>query len=257
MKLSLLLSTLALIASFNSTPMTARAEDATLRLGGATSLAKAIKAKQTDIESQAGVKLIITANGSAQGLADLQANKVDVAMTGGPIAGLVDEYNKKNPNSATPLKSESFKDFAIFNTPLNIIVNKNVPVTTLTTDQLRDVLTGKICNWKDLGGTDLEIKVVLPPIGDGGRTQIQYELLKDQSFTSNKREAKLQPEVVKIVSQLDGAISFVSAQNTNDTVAIITLNKALAYTLSLVTLGEPNAEQQKVIDATKNIIGKK
>ena len=37
------------------------------------------------------------------------------------------------------------------------IVNENNPVESLTLDQIRDIYTGKITNWKEVGGEDIEI----------------------------------------------------------------------------------------------------
>lgn len=45
--------------------------------------------------------------------------------------------------------------------PTVILVNKANPVNNLSLQQLKDILSGKIKNWKDVGGKDLEIKNVL------------------------------------------------------------------------------------------------
>ena len=45
----------------------------------------------------------------------------------------------------------------IGNDALVFIVNENNPINSLTTDQIRDIYTGSITNWKELGGEDLEI----------------------------------------------------------------------------------------------------
>lgn len=45
--------------------------------------------------------------------------------------------------------------------PTVVLVNKNNPVNDLKLEQLRDILSGKIKNWKEVGGSDLEIKNVL------------------------------------------------------------------------------------------------
>lgn len=45
--------------------------------------------------------------------------------------------------------------------PTIILVNKANPVNNLTLQQVKDILAGKIKNWKDVGGKDLEIKNVL------------------------------------------------------------------------------------------------
>lgn len=45
--------------------------------------------------------------------------------------------------------------------PTVVLVNKNNPVNDLKLQQLKDILSGKIKNWKEAGGNDLEIKNVL------------------------------------------------------------------------------------------------
>lgn len=45
--------------------------------------------------------------------------------------------------------------------PTIVLVNKTNPVNNLTLQQLKDILSGKVKNWKDVGGKDLEIKNVL------------------------------------------------------------------------------------------------
>ena len=46
---------------------------------------------------------------------------------------------------------------AIGNDALVFIVNENNPINSLTTEQIQDIYTGRVTNWKELGGDDLEI----------------------------------------------------------------------------------------------------
>src|SRR5574340_918558 len=45
--------------------------------------------------------------------------------------------------------------------PTVVVVNRSNPVNDLKLQQLKDILSGKIRNWKEVGGSDLEIKNVL------------------------------------------------------------------------------------------------
>src|SRR3989338_2012134 len=45
--------------------------------------------------------------------------------------------------------------------PTVVLVNKKNPINDLKLQQLKDILAGKIKNWKEVGGNDLEIKNVL------------------------------------------------------------------------------------------------
>lgn len=45
--------------------------------------------------------------------------------------------------------------------PIVMVVNKANPVNNLSLSQLKDILSGKIKNWKDVGGKDMEIRNVM------------------------------------------------------------------------------------------------
>ena len=42
-----------------------------------------------------------------------------------------------------------------------VVVNANNPVSNLTKDQVHDIFTGKIANWKDVGGPDAAIALYI------------------------------------------------------------------------------------------------
>ena len=50
-----------------------------------------------------------------------------------------------------------------------VIVNNDVKVNDLSLKQLRDIYTGKITNWKEVGGDDAAITVVSREPGSGTR----------------------------------------------------------------------------------------
>lgn len=62
---------------------------------------------------------------------------------------------------------------------LVFIVNEQNPVTSLTQDQLRQIYTGQITNWADLGGTDLAIKAFQRDATSGSQSLFRKLLLPD------------------------------------------------------------------------------
>lgn len=56
---------------------------------------------------------------------------------------------------------EGTDNIVIAKAPTVVVVNRNNPVSDLELQQLRDILSGRIKNWKEVGGSDLEIKNVL------------------------------------------------------------------------------------------------
>ena len=62
---------------------------------------------------------------------------------------------------------------------LVFIVNKNNPVESLTRQQLIDIYTGKITNWKEVGGNDANIEAFQREEKSGSQTIFRKILMKD------------------------------------------------------------------------------
>ena len=74
---------------------------------------------------------------------------------------------------------------------LVFIVNKNNPVDSLTKQQLIDIYTGKITNWKEVGGEDVEIAAFQREEKSGSQTIFRKVLMKD--IEPEKREVYYYP----------------------------------------------------------------
>ena len=74
---------------------------------------------------------------------------------------------------------------------LVFIVNKNNPVESLTRQQLIDIYTGKITNWKEVGGEDVEIAAFQREEKSGSQTIFRKVLMKD--IEPEKREVYYYP----------------------------------------------------------------
>ncbi|WP_218080192.1 phosphate ABC transporter substrate-binding protein [Anthocerotibacter panamensis] len=119
-----------------------------VRIDGSTSLARFNKRLgEAFVKQYPGVNYSWKANGSGKGITALMQGEVDVAASSRPLSG--DEQLKGL--IAVPVKNDS----------IAILVGKANPFTGgLTTDQLRDIFTGKITNWSQVGGPPLPLRVV-------------------------------------------------------------------------------------------------
>ena len=90
-----------------------------------------------------------------------------------------------------------------------IIVNADSKVADLTVQQIADIFTGKITNWKDVGGDDLEITCIGREANSGTRDGFE-------SVTDTKDACKLSQEltstgaVISAVSSNKNAIGYAS-----------------------------------------------
>ncbi|MEC4812750.1 MAG: substrate-binding domain-containing protein [Scytonema sp. PMC 1069.18] len=95
---------------------------------------------------------------------------------------------------------------------LAIAVNPNLNIPGLTVDQLRSIYTGKIANWKQLGGPDVPIKAFSRRLTDGGTVeQLVQDVLGGQSFGSNVEFVSTTTQALQKVASSLGGIYYASA----------------------------------------------
>lgn len=95
---------------------------------------------------------------------------------------------------------------------LAVAVNPNLNISGLTVDQLKAIYTGKITNWKQVGGPDLIIKPFSRPKGSGGTVHIFLEeIIKGENFAANVEFIGTTTEVLRKIAVTPGAIYYASA----------------------------------------------
>ena len=94
------------------------------------------------------------------------------------------------------------------------IINKKLKVSNLTQQELIDIFTGKITNWKEVGGQDQKITVIGRTAGSGTRVNFdKYALNGATEVNGPTQDAS--GSVVQLVGQTPGAISYVAFSYTN------------------------------------------
>ena len=91
------------------------------------------------------------------------------------------------------------------------IINKDAGVKSLTTEQLIKVFTGKVTNWKQVGGNDCQIVLVSRPSSSGTRATFeQYALKKHASQSNQSLETDDSGTLVQMIQSVSGSIGYVS-----------------------------------------------
>jgi phosphate transport system substrate-binding protein len=217
---------------------------------GALTLSKLVTEQKAALETQTGLKLEIVGNGSGRGLADLAGGQADIALLSGPLNGVAAALNGEKPGTVdvTGLRGVSLPGVKLL-----FVVNPSAGVKSLTEAQARDVLSGKTANWKEVGGADLPIKVVLPVAGDGARVTVQEQVLNGADFVKDAIVRNSSKDIPPVIGQLPGSVSFLSEKNATG-LTTVAYEKDLQMPSLLVTKGEPAGEVKKVVEAVKGII---
>lgn len=96
-----------------------------------------------------GVNIAISGPGSGAGIAALIDGNTDVCQSSRLIKAA--EIEQAEANGVNPYEIVVAMD------GLAVVVNPANPISELTIAQLSDIYSGKVTNWKDLGGNDAEI----------------------------------------------------------------------------------------------------
>lgn len=174
-------------------------------------------------------RIMIAGSTSVQPLADELAKyfmqqypKVSIEVQGGgssvgiksAIQGIVDigtSSRELTEDEAKQLSSKGWQEIKIAEDGIAVIVHKSNPVSNLTIDQIRDIFSGKIKNWKEVGGKDAKIVVVTREEGSGTRGAFEEIVMgKSAKITDS---AIVQPStgaVKTTVSQDENAIGYIS-----------------------------------------------
>lgn len=103
------------------------------------------------------------------------------------------------------------------------IVNKDTGVTNVSQQELIDLFTGKITNWKELGGKDQAVVILNRASGSGTRSTFEKWVLDGESAIQ-AQEQDSSGMVRQIVADTPGAISYVAFSYVTDEVATLKID---------------------------------
>ena len=143
----------------------------------------------------------VTGGGSGTGIAALLSGTCDIAESSRSIKK--EEINQAKAKGIMPT------EFIVGLDGLAVVVNPANPVGQLTIDQLADIFTGKIKNWKEVGGRDLPIVLLSREVNSGTHVYFKENVLRKGDAKSTVEFA---PEALLMSSSQ--AIADEIAQNT-------------------------------------------
>jgi ABC-type phosphate transport system substrate-binding protein len=120
---------------------------------------------------------------------------------------------------------------------------------------MKRVLLGTIVNWKDLGGDDRPIRLVVVREGGGVQATVEATMLGGMKIKpADLIRVQISTQLLKVVEQEPGALGLAQLSEVIQAKgAELMLDKPVTQTLSLVTLGDPTPEMRKLIDAAAHV----
>jgi phosphate transport system substrate-binding protein len=206
-------------------PKQAAAElQGTVTASGSTALLPLLKPAQEEFQKKnAKVTVNIAGGGSFTGQNQVAAGSVTI---GNSDVGLQDS-----------LKSAGLVEHKLVGIPFVFIANPGVTVDSLTPEQYVGIFSGKITNWKDVGGKDQAITIIHRAKSSGSRATIQEVVMKTAAFTDNAVIQDSNGAVRAAIASTPGAIGYVDAAYVDQSVKALAYN-GVKFSLDNVTGGK-------------------
>lgn len=143
----------------------------------------------------------VSGGGSGVGIAALINRTTDIASSSRPI---------KDSERAAIKKAwgKEPREFKVALDGITIYVHPDNPIKHLTLDQLKDIFTGKVSNWKEFGWDDRPIIVYTRENSSGTYVFFKEHVLKNQDYTSRAQSMPGTASVVNAVSKEKYSIGY-------------------------------------------------
>lgn len=184
--------------------------------GSDTCLPLVQKEAESYMNGDAKRSVTVIGGGSGVGISALIEGSTDIAMASRKMK--FDE--KKKINEA----GKASMEVIIAYDALAVIVNPSNPVKNLTREQLSDIFTGKITNWKQVGGPDMPIVTYSRETSSGTYEFFKTSVLKNKNYKSGIMSMPATGAVVQSVSQTPGAIGYVGLAYLNSKVKAVSVS---------------------------------
>lgn len=128
------------------------------------------------MKNHPGVNITVSESGSGNGAKSLINAACDVAMMSRPMKDL--EKKAAQDAGVQPVEHIAAMD------GIAVIVHPSNPIADLTEEQIRDIYTGKLKNWKELGGPDRPIVAISRDTNSGTHETFEALVLNGEKIAA-------------------------------------------------------------------------
>lgn len=163
-------------------------------------LCSALAAEYKKINPQ--TDFVIERGDSLQGLMAAKRGAID-------LAGITRDLTSQEDDIST-------YNYLVARSSIAIVVNKKSAIKNLTQEQVRNIFTGVISNWKQVGGAEADINIVSRMRSSSTRQYVEEVVLNGGDFVSNALEVETTSALAEAVAANEFAIGYIAAKDSTN-----------------------------------------
>lgn len=148
-----------------------------------------------------GASITVVGGGSGTGITALMDGSTDICMSSRDM--------KTSERMSFTEKNMDIQEVIVGFDALSVIVHPDNPITQLTREQLEDIFTGKVTNWKEVGGADAQIIAYSRESSSGTYEFFKEHVMDKKNYASSVLNMPATGAIVQSISQTTGAIGYI------------------------------------------------
>lgn len=218
---------------------------------GHTFIKKVFDPVRCAFKDKTGIDIKIVYSDPVPALGELEKRTVDAAGASLPL----EEWLKLAQKGDVPVKEiDAYTQYTPTTETLMVVVNSASKVQALSKGQLKDIFSGRITNWKEVGGDDAPILVVWPAVSSGALVVFRSKIMDNEPLTTTVYDVESIGDTVDAIAASPEAIGIITA--TKMPQGLKQIAPAIERPLTLLYKGKPTPNLQKLLDFLR-VEGKK
>lgn len=231
----------------------------TIKIGGSTTVQPiATAAAEAFMKKRSDITVTVQGGGSGAGIKGVAEGTFDI----GDASRELKEKEKQMYPDLIP--------HAIAVDAIAIVVHPSNKINELTLEQVKEIFAGKITNWKEVGGEDKPIVVVIREEGSGTRETFEKKVMKGEECTGDALQKPSNGAVKATVATNENAIGYIGLGYVDASVKALRINGVaptkdtarsgeypISRKLYMITKGEPKGAVKEFLEFMLSAEGQK
>lgn len=207
--------------------------EGSVTLSGSSALLPLVEASIDGFnEKYPDIEVSAQAGGSGTGLTQVSDGSVNI---GNSDVEATDKLDKA--------KADELVDHKVVAQGFAVVVSKGLGVDALTKAQIQDIFSGKVTNWKDVGGKDLEITVIHRPESSGTRATFVSTILDGDASLEDSNIGITQDNNGNVLTAMESnegaisylALSYLTSDEAKDKISAVSIDGVEPTTKNITT----------------------